>query len=99
MGNLMRLGRRQQERFIKENASDNHEKGLIRLFESTIDSLDNVSKECFRDLGLFPEDKKICTNALLDIWVYVRGLEWHNAFSILSKLAYKNLLNLTCISG
>ncbi|GLJ19974.1 hypothetical protein SUGI_0362200 [Cryptomeria japonica] len=82
-----------------ECISDSHKKGLIRLFEITIDSLDDVAKQCFQDLGLFPEDRKICADALLDIWVYVRDLQWHNAFAILSELASKNLLNLSCTSG
>ncbi|XP_059074890.1 probable disease resistance protein At4g33300 [Cryptomeria japonica] len=41
------------------------------------------------------EDRKICVDALLDIWVYGRKLEKHNAFAILSKLTNKNLLKFT----
>ncbi|GLJ19976.1 hypothetical protein SUGI_0362230 [Cryptomeria japonica] len=89
-----------RESFSKgESISDYNKKGLIRLLEITVDSLDNVAKECFQDLSLFPEDRKICADALLDIWVYVRDLQWHNAFSILLDLASKNLLNLTSTSG
>ncbi|GLJ19806.1 hypothetical protein SUGI_0358870 [Cryptomeria japonica] len=54
-----------------------------------------VLKECFLDLGLFPADRKICADALLDIWVYVRKLQRHDAFAISSELASRNLLNLT----
>ena len=78
-----------------ECLSDYHENGLIRLLELSINSLDDVNKECFLDLSLFPEDQKICADVLLDIWVYVRKLERHNAFSILKDLASRNLLNLT----
>lgn len=51
--------------------SDCDRKGLLRLPQISIDFLDDVAKECFLDLGLFPENKKICVHALLDIWVYV----------------------------
>ncbi|KAH9319575.1 hypothetical protein KI387_021344, partial [Taxus chinensis] len=82
-----------------ESISDYHKEGLLRLLETSIDFLDDVTRECFLDLGLFPEDRKIYANALLDIWVYVRKIEWHNAFVILSKLASRNLLNLTTNLG
>ncbi|XP_057873820.2 probable disease resistance protein At4g33300 [Cryptomeria japonica] len=78
-----------------ESISAYHKNGLIKLLEITIDSLDDVAKECFLDLAVFPEDRKICADALLDIWVYVRKLQWHDALSILSDLASRNLLNLT----
>ncbi|XP_059075000.1 probable disease resistance protein At4g33300 [Cryptomeria japonica] len=78
-----------------ESISDYHKNGLIRLLEISIDSLDDVAKECFLDIALFPDDRKICADALLDIWVYVRKLQWHDAFSILSDLASRNLLNLS----
>ncbi|GLJ19961.1 hypothetical protein SUGI_0361980 [Cryptomeria japonica] len=78
-----------------ESISDYHKNGLIRLLEISIDSLDDVAKECFLDLGLFAEERKICADALLDIWVYARKIQWHDALSILSDLASRNLLNLT----
>ncbi|GLJ20373.1 hypothetical protein SUGI_0370170 [Cryptomeria japonica] len=78
-----------------ECISDYHRNGLIRLLEISIDYLDDVAKECFLDLALFPEDRKICADSLLDKWVYVRKLQWHDALSILSDLASRNLLNLT----
>ncbi|XP_057873866.1 probable disease resistance protein At4g33300 [Cryptomeria japonica] len=75
--------------------SDCDRKGLFRLPQISIDFLDDVAKECFLDLGLFPENRKICVDALLDIWVYVRKLQRHDAFAILSEFARRNLLNLT----
>ncbi|XP_059075630.1 probable disease resistance protein At4g33300 [Cryptomeria japonica] len=78
-----------------ESISDYHKNGLIRLLEISIDSLDDVAKECFLDLGLFAEERKICAGALLDIWVYARKIQWHDALSNLSDLASRNLLNLT----
>ncbi|GLJ19834.1 hypothetical protein SUGI_0359470, partial [Cryptomeria japonica] len=82
-----------------EPISDYHKEGLYKFLETSIELLDEVVRECFLDLGSFPEDTKICADALLDIWVYVRNLEWQDAFVILLELASRNLLNLTSNSG
>ncbi|GLJ19833.1 hypothetical protein SUGI_0359460 [Cryptomeria japonica] len=82
-----------------EPISDYHKEGLFKCLETSIDLLDDVVRECFLDLGSFPEDTKICADALLDIWVYFRNLEWQDAFVILLELASRNLLNLTSNSG
>ncbi|GLJ19848.1 hypothetical protein SUGI_0359660 [Cryptomeria japonica] len=78
-----------------EPISDYHKDGLLRCLETSISFLDDVARECFLDLGAFPEDKRICADALLHIWVYVRKLEWQEAFTILWELASRNLFNLT----
>ncbi|XP_057873846.2 probable disease resistance protein At4g33300 [Cryptomeria japonica] len=70
-------------------------KGLYTLPQINFNSLDDVHKECLLDLALFPVDRKICADALLDIWVYVEKLQRRDAFAILSELADRNLLNLT----
>uniref|UniRef100_A0A0D6QU60 Uncharacterized protein n=1 Tax=Araucaria cunninghamii TaxID=56994 RepID=A0A0D6QU60_ARACU len=82
-----------------EPISDYHKEGVLRCLETSIHCLDDVAKECFLDLGSFPEDRKICADALLDIWVHVRNLEWEDAFVILLELASKNLVNLINDSG
>jgi Leucine-rich repeat (LRR) protein len=51
------------------------------------------------DLGAFPKGKKFNVDSLLDIWVYVRGMEWQDAFVVLLELASRNLLNLTSDPG
>ena len=78
-----------------EPISNNHKQGLIICLETSINILDEEVRECFLDLGSFPEDRKISVDALLDIWVYVRKMEWQDAFVILLELASRNLLNLT----
>ncbi|GLJ19835.1 hypothetical protein SUGI_0359480 [Cryptomeria japonica] len=78
-----------------ECMSDYHKEELFRSLQTSIDSLDDVTKECLLDLAIFPKDRKICIDALLDIWVYVRKLQKHDAFAILSELANKKLLNFT----
>jgi hypothetical protein len=78
-----------------ESISEYHKERLLRSLETSVDVLDEEARECFMDLGSFPEDRKISVDALLDIWVYVRKLEWQDAFVILLELASRNLLNLT----
>ena len=78
-----------------ELVSNYHKEGLLRCLESSIDVLEEEARDCFLDLGSFPEDKKISVDALLDIWVYVRKMEWKDAFVVLLELASRNLLNLT----
>ncbi|XP_059074888.1 probable disease resistance protein At4g33300 [Cryptomeria japonica] len=82
-----------------ESISDYQRNGLITCLETSISFLDDVARECFLDLGLFPADIKICADALLDIWVYFRKMEWQEAFAILWELASRNLLNLTSNSS
>lgn len=78
-----------------EPISDYHKDEVLRCLETSIDFLDEEARGCFLDLGAFPKGKKVCADALLDIWVYVRKLEWQDAFVILLELASKSLLNLT----
>ncbi|XP_059065178.1 probable disease resistance protein At4g33300 [Cryptomeria japonica] len=78
-----------------EIISDYYDEGILRCLESSIDSLDDVVKECFLDLGLFPKGKKICVDVLLQIWVNIRKIKWQDAIDILFKLARRNLINLS----
>ncbi|XP_057866631.2 probable disease resistance protein At4g33300 isoform X2 [Cryptomeria japonica] len=82
-----------------QSISSYHKEGLFRCLETSIDSLDDVGRECFLDLALFPENQKVCADALLNIWVYIRKLKWQDAFIMLLELASKNLLNLISSSG
>ncbi|XP_059074900.1 disease resistance protein ADR1-like [Cryptomeria japonica] len=84
---------------LGESLSSYHSEGVFRCLETSIDCLDDVGRECFLDLGLFPEEKKICADALLDIWVYVRKMEWQDAYIMLLGLARRNLLNLSNNQG
>eukprot|EP00253_Pinus_taeda_P001389 PITA_01389 len=82
-----------------EHISDYHRDNLINRLEMSIDVLDNEQKQCFLDLGAFPKGRKLSVDLLLDIWVYVHGMEWQDAFVILLELAKRNLLNLTSDPG
>eukprot|EP00253_Pinus_taeda_P020070 PITA_20070 len=77
-----------------EPISNYHKQRLLICLQTSIDVLDQEVRECFLDLGSFPEDRKISVDALLDIWVYVRKMEWKDALVTLLELASRNLLNL-----
>ncbi|GLJ35577.1 hypothetical protein SUGI_0715160 [Cryptomeria japonica] len=53
--------------------------GLYERLKTSIDVLDHNAK-CFLDLAAFPEGRTISANALLDIWVYVHGMEPDDTF-------------------
>jgi len=78
-----------------EDISESHREQLLNRLEMSIGILDDVQKQCFLDLGAFPEGRKLSVDSLLDIWVYVRGMEWDDAFVVLFELAKRNLINLT----
>eukprot|EP01018_Ginkgo_biloba_P004423 Gb_29643 [translate_table: standard] len=82
-----------------ESIGDYYNRELLNRLKLSIDVLDDEVKQCFLDLGAFPEGRKICIDALLDIWVYARGMEWNDAFVILLELASRNLLDLTSVHG
>eukprot|EP01018_Ginkgo_biloba_P004421 Gb_41060 [translate_table: standard] len=82
-----------------EYISDYHKETLYECLKPSIDVLDEETKQCFLDLGAFPEGRKNCVDALLDIWVYVRGMDWQDAFVVLLELASRNLLDLTSYPG
>ncbi|KAL4558061.1 hypothetical protein LXL04_036257 [Taraxacum kok-saghyz] len=87
-----------------KNLSDG-QKSVLDLDESIPHSLarslemfeeNSVIKQCYLDLGLFPEDQKISATMLMDMWVHLykddeEGLETMNR---LFELSYKNLATL-----
>ncbi|XP_059065248.1 probable disease resistance protein At4g33300 isoform X2 [Cryptomeria japonica] len=77
-----------------ETISSYHEDLNERLKMACIDELEDNEKQCFLDLAAFPEGRTISANALLDIWVYVRGMDWDNAFVLLWEFADRGLVTL-----
>ncbi|KAJ9669980.1 hypothetical protein PVL29_026510 [Vitis rotundifolia] len=77
----------------------NSEDELRNCLQSSLDALDDediMLKECFMDLGSFPEDQKIPATALIDMWAELHKLDKDGIYSIsnLHKLCSRNLLNL-----
>ncbi|PWA58352.1 Disease resistance protein [Artemisia annua] len=77
------------------------DKRLLHCLKTSIDALDEfpISKNCFLDLGAFPEDKHIADTLLMDMWaeLYNDGKDVDNASEYLLKLSSRNLVNLVPI--
>nr|GMD01000.1 probable disease resistance protein At5g66900 [Ipomoea batatas] len=69
---------------------------LLDCLQPSIDALDENSKNCYKDLGLFLEDQRIPAAVLLDIWVELYNLDedGFETYDILLKLAARNLVDL-----
>ncbi|XP_006664153.3 putative disease resistance protein At5g47280 [Oryza brachyantha] len=77
-----------------EAISDCHETKLMERMAASIECLSEKVRECFLDLGCFPEDKKIPLDVLINIWMEIHDLDEPDAFAILVELSNKNLLTL-----
>lgn len=73
---------------------ESHELQLLERMKLSIDCLPEKVRECFLDLGTFPEDKRIPLDVLINMWVELHDIDEEEAFHILVELSDKNLLNL-----
>ncbi|KAK1588713.1 hypothetical protein Q3G72_026312 [Acer saccharum] len=69
---------------------------LLVCLQSSLDALDEEVKECYLDLGSFPEDQRIPITALIDMWMelYECVEDGLSAITKLHKLSNRNLVNL-----
>ncbi|WCJ31071.1 Disease resistance protein (CC-NBS-LRR class) family [Euphorbia peplus] len=69
---------------------------LLNCLQSSIDALnDNATvKECYMDLGCFPEDHRIPASTLIDIWVERHNLREEDAVLNLYELSHRNLVDI-----
>ena len=71
---------------------------LFLCLQSSLNALDEkgILKECFMDLGSFPEDQKIPATALIDMWAELYKLHRDGVFAInnLQELSFRSLLSL-----
>ncbi|XP_039069945.1 probable disease resistance protein At4g33300 [Hibiscus syriacus] len=77
-----------------EPICESHENKLLERMAISVEYLNKKVKECFLDLGSFPEDKKIPLDVLINMWVEIHDIDEEEAFAILVELADKNLLTL-----
>jgi len=88
-----------KERLQRESILESDTDLLFRLQQS-LDILETKfsinEKECFMDLGLFPEDQRIPVAALIDMWAELYNLneDGSNAMSIIHDLITRNLINV-----
>ncbi|XP_027348721.1 probable disease resistance protein At5g66900 [Abrus precatorius] len=71
---------------------------LLTSLQKLMDVLEDspIIKECFMDLGLFPEDQRIPVNALIDMWAELYGLDDDGieAMDTIKKLESMNLADV-----
>ncbi|KAG7943775.1 hypothetical protein I3843_15G060600 [Carya illinoinensis] len=77
-----------------EPVSEPHERQLFERLATSVECLPPKVRECFLDLGSFPEDKKIPLDVLINMWVEIHDIEEVEAFAILVELSNKNLVTL-----
>ncbi|CAH8379354.1 unnamed protein product [Eruca vesicaria subsp. sativa] len=77
-----------------EPADETHESRVFAQIEATLETLDPKTRECFLDMGAFPEDKKIPLDVIINMWVEMYDLEDATAFAVLVDLSNRNLLTL-----
>ncbi|KAH8488109.1 hypothetical protein H0E87_023976 [Populus deltoides] len=77
-----------------EPICESHESKLHDRMAISTQFLSKKVRECFLDLGSFPEDKKIPLDVLINVWVEIHDLDDEEAFAILVELSDKNLLTL-----
>ncbi|OMO56744.1 Disease resistance protein [Corchorus capsularis] len=74
---------------------------LFSCLQSSLDSLDDIQtagiKDCFLDLGSFPEDHRIPATALVDMWAEQYKLDEDDAIVNLVELYKRNLVDLVVI--
>jgi hypothetical protein len=73
------------------------ESDLLSCLRSSLDALDeekSLIRECFFDLGLFPEDRRIPATILIDMWAELYGIDHIESIANLYELASRNLANL-----
>ncbi|KAM7510325.1 hypothetical protein LguiB_009200 [Lonicera macranthoides] len=77
---------------------DENREDLLMPLQTSLDALDEkpIAKECYLDLGSFPEDQKITATVLMDMWVELYGQdeEGMDALVNLLELSIRNLVNL-----
>ncbi|XP_058766161.1 probable disease resistance protein At5g66900 [Vicia villosa] len=67
---------------------------VLSCLQKSLDVLDPKSMECFRDLGLFPEDQRIPVAALIDMWAEIRNEDDATAMERIYKLVNLNLADI-----
>lgn len=73
---------------------ESHESQLLERMAISVQHLDGKVKDCFLDMGSFPEDTKVPLHVLINMWVETRDIDEEEGFAILMELANKNLLTL-----
>ncbi|XP_073266636.1 probable disease resistance protein At5g66900 [Populus alba] len=85
--------KRHRECSKHEILSDNE---ILDCLQSSVEAFndDVVAKECFMDLGSFPEDQRIPATTLIDMWAELYNLDEDGAIANLHELSDRNLIEV-----
>lgn len=69
---------------------------ILDCLQSSVEAFndDVVAKECFMDLGSFPEDQRIPATTLIDMWAELYNLDEDDAIANLHELSDRNLIEV-----
>ncbi|KAJ6740233.1 RESISTANCE PROTEIN ADR1 putative-RELATED [Salix purpurea] len=69
---------------------------VLDCLQSSVEALNDnvVAKECFMDLGSFPEDQRIPATTLIDMWAELYSLDDDGAIANLHELSDRNLIEV-----
>ncbi|KAK2372728.1 putative disease resistance protein [Trifolium repens] len=86
------MERLKSQTILKSNSTN-----LLSRLQQSLDILEDINeKECFVDLGLFPEDQMIPVTVLIDMWATLYNLDEDgiNAMAIVHDLNTRNLISV-----
>ncbi|KAM6591468.1 hypothetical protein CsatA_014073 [Cannabis sativa] len=93
-----RFWHRQLKKWSTDDSSIlSSESDLLSCLQTILDVLDEkhaILKECFMDIGLFPELRRIPATALIDIFAELYGVTEDDAITNLYELRDRNLANI-----
>ncbi|XP_031387462.1 probable disease resistance protein At5g66900 isoform X1 [Punica granatum] len=79
------------------------EEDIFNCLRMSLDVLKDKDpiKQCFLDLGCFPEDQRIPVTGLIDMWEELHGFDGDgvSAMDTIYKLCHRNLTSLTLVRG
>nr|TKS13596.1 hypothetical protein D5086_0000050900 [Populus alba] len=90
------IWRNKVKQWSKAGAFFESNNDLFTCLKSSLDALDNKLKECYIDLGAFPEGQLIPATAIIDMWeeLYEMNGDGLNSISNLHELSSLNLIDL-----
>ncbi|XP_062010050.1 probable disease resistance protein At5g66900 [Rosa rugosa] len=97
-GQPIEVWRKRVSEWSKDSCILDAETELFLCLQSSLDALDKrlaIVKDCYLDLGSFPEDKEIRVDDLIDMWAELYDIDDDSViFANVYELANRNLANL-----
>ncbi|AES94769.1 putative powdery mildew resistance protein, RPW8 [Medicago truncatula] len=86
-----------KERLNSQSIFESNSTDLLCRLQQSLDMLEDINeKECFLDMGLFPEDQRIPVTVLIDMWAELYNLDEGGikAMTIIHDLITRNFINV-----